>query len=273
MQVFINEKSLQGQYSADTVAVGITTFIETLSILEKIKKQGTIYKSTLLFNEQAIKGIHLNSILSSNGDLLNSFLNNLKSAIKWEETQIHNPEDEYIWKEEIVSGSSVAELAESRIQNNTLIGLLLNFSNSTYAKEIQIEVVKNKTDYVQIDCSHNEKTIVAWLRKYKLISAHDAYDEKLKIPPFDDQTILADARFEITEYKNKGRRAYRLKGTNQLWVVDASEGHLFGKPHIEIFDEKDGLHMGTSIYNEIKLDTSHKVNRRKINLNKRYPID
>lgn len=273
MQAFINEKSLQGQYNAGNVEQGIKSFIGTLTILEKIKNQGTIFKSNLFFNEQAIAGIHFNSILSTNGDLLNSFLNNLKSAVKWEDSQLHDGEIMYTWNVDLVSGTSVAEIAERKLQDGTLMGLLLNFTNSTYANQNEIDVIKDPKQTIQVDCAHNESSLLVWLRKNGLIAKHDAYDEKLKVPPFDDQTVLTGPEFEITLYKNKGRRAYRLKGTNQLWAVDASEGHLFGKPHVEVFNEIDGLHMGTSIYNKIALDAAYKVNKRTINLARTYPID
>lgn len=272
MQVFINEKSLQGQFNAANVENGIKSFIATLKILDKIKGQESIFRSNLFFNEEAISGVHFNSMLAANGDLLNGFLNNLKSASKWQDSQVHDPEDLYSWNQDIVSDSSVAELAARKFQNSTLVSVLLNFVSSTYSYDTAISVLKNLNDEVKIDCSHSENSLIALLRKYNLISQHDKYNEALKVPPFDDQTILATDRFEITVYKNKGRRAYRLIGTSQLWAVDDSEGHLFGKPHIEVFNEIDGAHMGTSVYNEINLEDKYKRNR-KINLARTYPIE
>ena len=272
MQVFINEKSLQGQYTAGNVEQGIRTFLSVLSFLDKLKDKGTVFKSTLLFNEQAIKDVHLNAILPWNGDLLNAFTLNIKSAAKWESERVHSDDDHFAWKADNVSGSSVAELAERKIQNNLLAGVLLNFSDSTYSSELQIGIKKNANVDVELDCSFNEATLIVWLRKHGLISQHDAYDVNSKTPPLDDQTILADARFEKTVYKNKGRRAYRLIGTNQLWAVDASEGHIIGAPHLEVFDEISGKHLGTSLYNVIALDKKYKRNRS-IRLDLTYPID
>lgn len=272
MQVFINEKSLQGQYSVENVDQGIRTFLSVLTLLDTLGVKGTIFKSTFLFNEQAIKDIHLNAILPSNGDLLNAFLLNLKGAAKWESERLHSTDDNFAWKEDDVSGTSVAEVAERKLQNNMLAGGLLNFSGSTYASQQQIEIIKNAENNVELDCLYNKETLILWLRKQGLIPKHDAYDVKSKTAPLDDQTVLTSSSFEKTVYKNKGRRAYRLIGTSQLWVVDASQGHIIGAPHLEVFDEISGKHLGTSLFNVIALDPKYKRNRR-IRLDLNYPID
>lgn len=273
MQVFINEKSLQGQFTHGNIEPAIKTFIATLAVLEKVKQRGPTFKSNVFFNEEAIKGVHLNSILVNSGDLLKGFLNNIKNAEKWEDSQLHDLNTMYSCLGDVVTGSSVAEIAERKSQNNLLPSLLVNFIDSTYSQDINLAVEKEESSIIELDCSHNETTVLSWLRLNDLVAKHDQYDESLRIPPLDDQTVLGGARFEITPYKNRGRRAFRLIGTNQLWSVDASEGHLFGKPHIEVFSEIDGLHMGTSIYNEINLDETRKVNLRRINLNRHYPIE
>jgi hypothetical protein len=272
MQVFINEKSLQGQFDTVDVENGIKSFLATLKILDQIKGKGSIFRSNLFFNEEAISGTHFNAMLATNGDLLNGFINNLKSASKWQDSQVHDPNVLYSWNEDIVSDSSVAEVAARKFQSPTLASVLLNFVKSSYSCQTEISILREFAESVKIDCSHSEDSLIILLRKLNFISQRDKYDETLKVPPFDDQTILVSDKFEITVYKNKGRRAYRLKGTNQLWAVDDSEGHLFGKPHIEVFSEIDGKHMGTSIYNEIKLEEKYKRNR-KINLARTYPIE
>lgn len=284
LQAFINEKSLQGQFKPENVELAIRTFIGLLSTLQQVNDQGQVFKSSLFFNEQAISGEHLDSTLSENGDLHKGFLNNLKSAQKWDNEQMHDPEIFYTWNNDILTGTSVAEIAERKMQNSDQPFLLVNFIGSTYSTKSEIKIDKEiqtsaegtdsvNTDSVNIDCSHDETSILSWLKLNGFISKHDRYDESSTIPPLDEQTVLGGPEFEKTHYKNKGRRAFRLKSTNQLWAVDASEGHQIGKPHIEVFSEIDGLHLGTSIYNEIKLDTSRKVNLRKININRKYPID
>ncbi len=244
----------------------------SLKFLNQLKEKGTIYNSVLLFNEQAIKDVHINASLPDNGDLLRAFLNNIKSAVKWESERVHSNDDQYNWRKEYVTGTSVAELAERKLQNNKLAGILLNFSKSSYSSEDQINIKKNSNVNIDVDCSFDEKTLTLWLRKYNFVPQHDAYDPSSKLAPLDDQTILAEDMFEKTQYKNKGRRVYRLKGTNQLWVVDASEGHQFGEPHLEVFSEINGEHLGTSLYNKIDLDKRYKRNR-KINLQRTYLID
>lgn len=273
MQVFINEKSLQGQFNSGNVETGIKTFISTIATLEKVKSEITTYKSSIFFNEQAIAGIHLNASLNNNGDLLRGFLNNLKGAEMWENSQVHDSETIYSWNGNLLTGTSVAEIAERRILNGGLNYIMVNFIDSTYSQNLQITIEKDQVGSIDIESSHNEMTLISWLRSKNLIAKHDEYDESRKIPPIDDQTVLGGPEFEKTHFKNKGRRAYRLIGTNQLWAVDASDGHIFGKPHIEVFSEIDGKHLGTSIYDQINLDTSRKVNLRKININRHYPID
>lgn len=273
MQVFINEKSLQGQFNSGNMETGIKTFISTIATLEKVKSEITTYRSNIFFNEQAIAGIHLNASLNNNGDLLRGFLNNLKGAEMWENAQVHDLETIYSWNGNLLTGTSVAEIAERRILNNNINYVLVNFMDSTYSQNLQITIEKDQAGSIDVECSHNEMTLISWLRSKNLIAKHDEYDESRRISPLDDQTVLGGPEFEKTTFKNKGRRAFRLIGTNQLWAVDASDGHLFGKPHIEVFSEIDGKHLGTSMYNEINLDTSRKVNLRKININRHYPID
>lgn len=273
MQVFINEKSLQGQFNSGNVETGIKTFISTIATLEKVKSEITTYKSSIFFNEQAIAGIHLNASLNNNGDLLRGFLNNLKGAEMWENSQVHDSETIYSWNGNLLTGTSVAEIAERRILKGGLNYIMVNFIDSTYSQNLQITIEKDQVGLIDIESSHNEMTLISWLRSKNLIAKHDEYDESRRIPPIDDQTVLGGPEFEKTRFKNKGRRAYRLIGTNQLWAVDASDGHIFGKPHIEVFSEIDGKHLGTSIYDQINLDTSRKVNLRKININRHYPID
>ncbi len=271
MRVFINEKSLQSQFNATTIVDGVKKFIETVDFLNKLEIDKKILKSQFIFNENAIAGMHLSSSLANNRDLRQNFLQAIQNSIVWNKAQLHDSQLLYSWNEDIVTDTSIAENTEHQIQK-TGISALFNFSNCNYSNHTNIDILKEPDQVTNLHCIHNLDSLKKWLRIHKIIEEHDEYDETKKIAPFDDQTVLIGEEFEITTYKNRGRRAYRLKGTNQLWAVDDSKRHIIGKPHLEVFSEIDGKHLGTSFYNEINLDTTRAVNLRKIIL-RHYPID
>ena len=134
-----------------------------------------------------------------------------------------------------------------------------------------MEVLKNNTTKTKVECVESNEALIEWLRKAGLINPREPYVENKRVAPFDEQTVLYSDRFKKSVYKNKGRRAYWLQSTQQLWVVDASVSHSY-VPHIEVFDGTTGAHLGTSEYNKIQLDTKYK-DKHRINLAKTYPID
>lgn len=121
---------------------------------------------------------------------------------------------------------------------------------------------------IDVDTVYDVQTLFDWCVANGIINPNETYDESSDIAPRDEQTVLNNgAVFELTNYpRNNGRRIYRKIGTNELWVVDGSRRHAGAKAHIEVFDENTKLHLGTSLYNEIQLDTKYRKSNRDINL-------
>jgi len=268
MEAFINESSLHGQYDVHSLKQGIKTFLSIINIIHSIQIEKKIYKTQLFFNvSQAIRGTHLGGLLSNDRGLQQVFFNNLRSAKSWEEEKLHSSNATYIYDNVNYVEHSIAELTERRIQNAEIKGLLINFTNSIFGEKILIQCIKDKAVTTSLDCSFDEDSINDWLIQNGFIDPREKYNEKSGNPPQDWQTVLCDAaNFELTQYRNQRRRVFRRLGKNQLWVVDRSRLHAGDKAHIEVFNESTREHLGTSLYNQINLDTRFRENGRTINL-------
>lgn len=266
MQVFINESSLNSQYETKHAFLeSIRMFLKSIKIINAYNKEKQVFQSQHFFYSIGLKGTHLGTILKADPSLNALFTQNMQEVNpkKWQSNQLHNMASSYEFMSECYTSTSTAELAERKLQNQDLIGLLLNFDKSIFGNLEQIIINKDKTHKIKIDCVVDDNDISRWLIKNKLINPDEEYDEKSKLVPMDFQTVLKDTDlFEITDYpKNNGRFVYRRKENNQLWVVDSSSRHAGSKAHIEIFDEKTGKHLGTSLYNKIDLNIKHKKDR------------
>jgi hypothetical protein len=266
MEIFINEKSLSGQYQDHTLTEGVNTFISAINTINNCKADKNIFTTEYFFNIEAIKGTHLNSILTDNKSLKDSFLLNIKNAQKWQNSQIHLATDSYVHNKIDYVSSSIAELAERKLRNTTMKGMLLNFTESIFGTLLFIDVLKNKTPTVRLDCSFDEDSVTKWLIREKFINPAAAYEATSKFPPKDYQTVLNNtAMFSLTTFVNQGRKVYSRIGTDELWVVDNQ--HYGASAHIEVFDSSTALHLGTSSINQVLLEAKYKVKKRKINLN------
>ncbi|HLP47139.1 MAG TPA: hypothetical protein VK469_14395 [Candidatus Kapabacteria bacterium] len=97
----------------------------------------------------------------------------------------------------IVTGTSMAELAERKLIDNRLIAALFNFQKSKFENLESVMIVKNKENEVDLDCVENQPALEKWLQKYGMLS-HE-YDYSSTEPPADSQTVLRDIRrFQIT---------------------------------------------------------------------------
>lgn len=258
MQVFINEKSLHGQFSDHTIAGAMKTFISAVKTINDLQIDKRILTTKYFFNFNAIGEAHLDSILSSHKELKQTFFLNIKNASKWEDEMTHDLNSTYTYNESDYVTTSVAELSERKIQSELLKGFSLNFTNSLFAELLQIDVIKgtgNRT--VTLDCSFDEDSVIKWLIDNEFINPNEAYNTASRATPRDYQTVLRDTgTFEPTELRNQGRKVYRRIGTNELWVVD--NFHNGSEAHIEVFHEETRKHLGTSPIGEIKIEDQYK---------------
>ena len=271
MQIFINETSLNSQYEEKRdFVLALKVFLSSIKKISEIRNNKEVFKSNAFFYCTGLKGTYLETVLKSNPELNACFVQNMQlvNPKSWEKQQIHEVYSKYEFQEIDYVNTSIAELAERKFQNNTLVGFLLNFSNSIFGDSSKIEILKNKIHEISIDCAINPEDIESWLINKKIINPEEIYNENSGLPPLDIQTVLRDStKFEKTNYpKNNGRSIYRKIGTNELWVVDGAKKHAGSKAHIEVFDETTGKHLGTSLYNEIKINEHFAKKDRSINL-------
>lgn len=273
MQIFINESSLDSQYTNEyDLVTSIKMFLKSINRLSEHKTIGQdhFFKSEYLFYSCGFSDTQLGSSLKKNPSINLLFVQNLNkiSPKVWQKEQVHDNNSTYEYGLDNYTGYSIAELTERKLRDSELKGLLLNFVNSRFNDLDQLEVVKNKSESTKVDCVTTELDIEKWLIRNSFYDADEDYDINLGLPPRDDQTVLKDKTiFERTSYpKNNGRTVYRRKGHNQLWVVDGSLKHAKSKAHIEVFDETTCKHLGTSLYNKIEVDPEYIGKNRYIRL-------
>lgn len=263
MQVFINEKSLHGQFTDHTIEEAIKTLIGSVKTINDLQVDKKVMTSNLFFNYNAIEGTHLGSTLSTNKELQQTFFLNIKNASKWEDEKVHDSNSSYTHNAINYVETSVAELTERKIQELEIRGVLLNFVDSIFGTALQIEVTKSGSEEAtNVDCSFNQDSIIGWLIANNLIDPLEEYDvASARFPPRDYQTVLRDnTLFQPTTTRNQGRKVYQRIGTGQLWVVDNL--HFGVDAHIEVFDEATRLHMGISSHHLINVDIRYKINGR-----------
>lgn len=264
IQIFINESSLHGQYTDYNLEDNIKNFLNMLKYINSQQFNPEIFTTRLFFNvSQALNDQHIGGILEKNFSLKKVFFDNIKNVSKWENERIHDLSANYVYEQEDYVGRSIAELAERKLQNNELREMLVNFPNSKFEDKVNIEVCKNNTCNILLNCSFDENSALSCFISHRLITLNQKYDVNFKYPPRDYQTILNNSgKFAITRYKNQKRKVYERIGYDELWTVDNLH---FGKDaHIEVFHKITGEHLGTSPYDKIILETKYKENDRKL---------
>lgn len=270
MQVFINECSIHEQYENHFQFIeSVKCFIRSIKYISELKHDKEVFKSDLFFYSKGLKDTHFETSLKKNQSINTLFNENFKliNPKSWDNDLKHKHEDSYVYNKEEYTTTSIAELSERKIIDNSIKGFLLNFTHSIFADKPHIEVLKNNSQpTVVIDCNYDTISIYNWLVENDFIKPSETYDITSKFPPTDKQTVLNNVKaFELTTFKkNKGRNVYRKIGTNQLWCVDSL--HYGCKAHIEIFNEIDCVHLGISLYNEDKINTGKAKPERTISL-------
>jgi hypothetical protein len=271
MQLFINETSLHSQYSNQNDFINsLKLFISSIKRISEIKNEKFIHKSDHFFYYSGLEGNFFESILKKNPPLNQTFVQNLKlvNPKSWQNDQKHDNTSSYEFNNENFVTTSVAEITERKLIVEDFYGFLINFNESKFGSQPKVGVLKNSKDLIEVDSIVTPEDIEDWLISKGFINPEESYDENSRVPPADYQTVLKDtAIFEKTNYpRNNGRKVYKRKGTNELWVVDNAVKHAGSKAHIEVFDERTKMHIGTSIYNLINIEDRYKVKNRSINL-------
>lgn len=271
MQVFINECSLNKQYSNSYSFIdGMKEFISTLKILSDIDGITEIYRSKYFFDHRGVNGDHFQTSLKSNQQVNNLFFQNWQRVNPkiWEDTRIHCSTNTYVYQNADYCNFSIAELSERLYSNSELSGLLLNFLDSGIFDFDNIDVCRNEVDNINLSCLCESSNLHNWLCEKGFINVAEQYDENSNFAPNDIQTVLRNKDiFELTNFPyNNGRKVYRRKDTSELWVVDGSRRHAGPGAHCEVFDENSREHLGTSLYSEINIKIEFRKDNRKISL-------
>jgi hypothetical protein len=265
MEIFINEVSLEGQYTSELEFVSaIKDFIEIFKLLNKKTNNKQVYKedSKLFVNYNAIRESNFSASLNIIKDksLKQAFVEivfNKQNPKEWRKEQLHCPNDlfDYLNNEtsKNVTDTSLAEVSERSLRNKDSIYLVINFKSSTFnllhpdIKECCIiPIIKNndETQPIKLDGIDSHSALQNWL-EVKLSLSRTEYNLSSKDPPLDMQTILTDGqKFEYTQriHKPSGRKIYREILSGRYWYVDNL--HFGQKSHIEVFDPTGKHHLG-----------------------------
>jgi mRNA-degrading endonuclease YafQ of YafQ-DinJ toxin-antitoxin module len=263
MEIFINEVSLEGQYTSESEFVrAVKDFIEIFKLLSKKTNNKQIYKdSKLLVNYKAVRESNFSASLNLIKDksVKQNFVDivfNKQNPQEWRKEQLHCPDDlfDYLNNEisKNVTDTSLAEVSERSLRNKDSIYLVINFKSSTFnllhpdIKECCIiPIIKNndETQPIKLDGIDSYLALQNWL-EIKLSLSRIEYDFLSRYPPKDQQTILRDTqRFQKTQNLYDGRSVYREVQSDRYWYVD--NFHYGQASHIEVFNAQ-GDHIGES---------------------------
>jgi hypothetical protein len=293
MEIFINEVSLEGQYLNDVeFKEALIVFKDIFDLInEKIKdKQIYTQDSNVYVNYDAVKDSIFNQSLNQIKDksLKRAFMNVLFNKLnpkEWRKEQVHSSKD---WFDclmineqyQVVNDTSLAEIAERKLQNSSSTYLLINFFNSSFnlvhphiTNCCLITIVKNNDEVncIELDGLDNKSALEYWLEHTFNLSG-SLYDELSNDPPRDEQTILRDKqRFQKTSFRCQGRAIYSEVATDRYWYVDNLH---FGKSaHLEVFNQAKS-HVGEADI-EGNIDESKRDQNKRLDryLNARRPDD
>ena len=263
MEIFINEVSLEGQYLNDVkFKEAVIAFKAIFDLINEKVKDKQIYKEDNNFyvNYEAVKGSNFNQSLNQIKDksLKLAFRNvvfNKSNPKEWRKEQVHSSTDSFDClmideQYKVVNDTSLAEIAERKLQNSSSTYLLINFINSSFhlvhphiTNCCLITIIKNNDEVncIELDGLDNKSALEDWLEHTFNLSC-SVYDELSNGPPRDEQTILRDKqRFEKISSRFQGRAIYREVATDRYWYVDNLH---FGKSaHLEVFN-KAKSHVG-----------------------------
>jgi len=262
MEIFINEVSLEGQYFNKTeFEDALTKLIHIFELIDEKIQDRILYRedSDRLVIYEAIRSSNfMTSLNKVNQDARQRFKSRVFNRLnpkEWRKEQLHSPDDwfHYISDENCkdVRDTSLAEVAERKLQNPDNKHLVINFINSSFRvphptikSNCLMIIVKNKDEVNQIclDGIDSKQALEFWL-EYNLNLSTLEYALDSTKPPRDVQTILRDStRFQKTLRKYDGRFIYCELATGYYWYVD--NFHHGQAAHLEVFDKTGKNHLG-----------------------------
>jgi hypothetical protein len=242
IEIFVNECSLHEQlHDKQACKDAFQQFFTVINLLNQQKQAYSLYYHDQLFSVyRLMPSTALITSLNTLPDkslgvaVRNIFFNKL-NAKDWQIEQMHSSDDLFLWGDQFVTDTSMAELAERKLQDVQLLGLLINFPKSKFATLSTVSVTKNELVTSLLDCVDEKATFETWLNE-KLQTSLFRYNEVSKDPPTDTQTLLRDKkRFTPTSQFVQGRRIYQEEQSGYYWYVDNE--HFGRGAHLEVFDK------------------------------------
>jgi hypothetical protein len=260
-QIFINECSLQGQFQAiSDFEKSVKQFITLFTLInnqENLHKE--TYKNEFFVAYEAIQNSPFQESLNKIKDrsLKNAFINiifNKLNPTNWQNQRLHQETDSYLLTQNAqnVVNTSIAEVAERKLQQNQIAFLLVNFTDSSFKtphhtlSQCQlIAVIKNNNHLeIIIDTLDNKTAFEQWV-----------------IDKLDNRNFLErnSHRFKKTaRASGQGTVIYQELETGNYWYFDN-----FHKTHFEVFNPLNE-HLGEAdlrgILNTTKQDKTKKIN-------------
>jgi hypothetical protein len=254
MDILINELSLKGQFSSvkQFVDVALIPFIEVINELDRtdtILKKQDFWDVQITEKEKLYSLVCITNIGEFELRLFQSLLRNLSEPY-WETSRKHNVNDIYEYKENDISGSSLAEACE---RDKTVISFIhADFSSVKLQKKkkknsISIDNLFSKEHYIEVANDRNE------------ISKCEYFERKFALGLI---TLLENEyRFvKMNRPSKQNTPVYKENETGRYWHLDNFHTQHEEDKHYEVYDS-NGKHIGIANTKGI-IDYSGKVNGR-----------
>lgn len=238
--VYINEESLQGQLCGG-VADAINNLLAVINALASNHGiEVSVLTSSAIFSKQvcAETGFTLSQLSKADHDLFLKFKGMLDRGKYWDkDIPVQNPGALYLYLNQTVNGTSVAEARETIEQGRDT--MVVSVPGAHY---------EGKTLAIDKDGSPKEVAhAITTADVFDYLSGKGVtlkYDRSKFLYLDDAQTVLADtAHFRKTKHKVQGRMVYERIGKDEYWYVD--NFHKDGSVHLEVFRMSDGAFLGT----------------------------
>ncbi len=251
MEFYVNELSLHGQYKSEEIFIhNLKNFLSICNFIQE-EKVSILADKTAIYVVKAWNEHTLSESISqiSRKDFKEAFyrfFNNKLNPKDWRETQKHSVDDEYFCNisNKNVSNTSLAEISERKIQNESINRILISFDDSIYSNLTQFEITKNETTQITLNNCSNKQQLEEILDFNKNKNIYENSE-----------------RFVKTSRNNKDSVIYLEKLTDYYWYEDKFHSTNI---HHEVFD-KNGNHVGEGNEKGV-LDVSKKDNNKKIDI-------
>jgi hypothetical protein len=243
MEAFLNERSLQAQFSdIAAVSAALTIVNRVLNRVAELEIQKSVFFDGQMYAAFATPRRSFASCIVHIPDKnirlqFKVLLRDRLGAREWRAERMHE-ECPYVWNNQDMVTTSVAELAERVFQHR--IGLLINFAPSDFASGHCVDVAKASSGIVVLDSINNELDLEEWFRLVPELGVV-LFDPGSGRTPLDQETILRKrSRFQRTSIINQGRRVYLDRQSGNFVCVDNQ--HIYDA-HLEVFNS-NGDHIG-----------------------------